>query len=92
VVVHAFDASTQEAEAGGFLSSRPAWSTKKKKKKKKKKVPFIEKLKIEYFPLTKYILTTVWAPSGPPRPFQPPSHLDLLPLCLPLGNKQAFKE
>jgi hypothetical protein len=25
---HAFNPSTQEAEAGGFLSSRPAWSTK----------------------------------------------------------------
>jgi hypothetical protein len=28
VVVHTFNPSTQEAEAGGFLSSRPAWSTK----------------------------------------------------------------
>jgi hypothetical protein len=28
VVAHAFDPSTREAEAGGFLSSRPAWSTK----------------------------------------------------------------
>jgi hypothetical protein len=28
VVAHAFNHSTQEAEAGGFLSSRPAWSTK----------------------------------------------------------------
>jgi hypothetical protein len=28
MVVHAFDPSTQEAEAGGFLSLRPAWSTK----------------------------------------------------------------
>jgi major histocompatibility complex class I len=30
VVVHAFNPSTweAEAEAGGFLSSRPAWSTK----------------------------------------------------------------
>jgi hypothetical protein len=28
VVVHAFNTSTLEAEAGGFLSSRPAWSTK----------------------------------------------------------------
>jgi hypothetical protein len=27
-VVHAFNPSTWEAEAGGFLSSRPAWSTK----------------------------------------------------------------
>jgi hypothetical protein len=27
VVAHAFNLSTQEAEAGGFLSSRPAWST-----------------------------------------------------------------
>jgi hypothetical protein len=28
VVVHAFNPSTWVAEAGGFLSSRPAWSTK----------------------------------------------------------------
>jgi hypothetical protein len=27
VVVHAFNPSTWEAEAGKFLSSRPAWST-----------------------------------------------------------------
>jgi hypothetical protein len=27
VLVHAFNPSTWEAEAGGFLSSRPAWST-----------------------------------------------------------------
>jgi hypothetical protein len=27
-MVHAFNPSTWEAEAGGFLSSRPAWSTK----------------------------------------------------------------
>jgi hypothetical protein len=28
VVAHAFKPSTQEAEAGGFLSLRSAWSTK----------------------------------------------------------------
>jgi hypothetical protein len=28
VAAHAFNPSTREAEAGGFLSSRPAWSTK----------------------------------------------------------------
>jgi hypothetical protein len=28
VVAHAFNPSTREAEAGGFLSSRQAWSTK----------------------------------------------------------------
>jgi hypothetical protein len=27
VVAHAFNPSTREAEVGGFLSSRPAWST-----------------------------------------------------------------
>jgi hypothetical protein len=32
VVTHAFDPSTQEVEAGGFLSSRPAcWSTESSK-------------------------------------------------------------
>jgi hypothetical protein len=29
VVAHTFNPSTWEAEAGGFLSSRPAWSTKR---------------------------------------------------------------
>jgi hypothetical protein len=52
VVAHAFNPSTREAEAGGFLSSRPAWSTNvssrtaraiqrnpvSKKQKKKKKI------------------------------------------------------
>jgi hypothetical protein len=28
VSIHTFNPSTQEAEAGRFLSSRPAWSTK----------------------------------------------------------------
>jgi hypothetical protein len=28
MVAHTFNSSTREAEAGGFLSSRPAWSTK----------------------------------------------------------------
>jgi hypothetical protein len=28
MVTHAINPSTQEAEAGGILSSRPAWSTK----------------------------------------------------------------
>jgi hypothetical protein len=28
VVAHAFNPSTPEAETDGFLSSRPAWSTK----------------------------------------------------------------
>jgi hypothetical protein len=29
MVAHTFNPSTQEADAGGFLSSRPAWSTAK---------------------------------------------------------------
>jgi hypothetical protein len=49
MVVHAFNPSTWEAEAGRFLSSKPAWSTewdqaiqrnpvlKNQKKKKRKK-------------------------------------------------------
>jgi hypothetical protein len=28
MVVHTFNPNTQEAEAGGFLNLRPAWSTK----------------------------------------------------------------
>jgi hypothetical protein len=28
MMAHSFNPSTWEAEAGGFLSSRPAWSTK----------------------------------------------------------------
>jgi hypothetical protein len=53
-VAHAFNPSTREAEAGGFLSSRPAWSTKwvpgqpglyretlsQKNQKKKKRIKF----------------------------------------------------
>jgi hypothetical protein len=52
MVAHAFNPSTWEAEASGFLSSRPAWSTEcvpgqpglhretlsRKTKKKKKKI------------------------------------------------------
>jgi hypothetical protein len=59
MVAHAFNPSTWEAEAGGFLSSRPAWSTKwvpgqpglyretlsRKIKKKKKKKVFITMIK-----------------------------------------------
>jgi hypothetical protein len=60
MVVHAFNPSTREAEAGGFLSLRPAWSTewvpvqpglhietlsRKDKKKKKKKERKKEKKK-----------------------------------------------
>jgi hypothetical protein len=60
MVVHAFNPSTQEAEADGFLSSRPAWSTKRvpgqpgvyretlsrktKKKKKPDKIPAVSRV------------------------------------------------
>jgi hypothetical protein len=61
LVAHAFNPSTQEAEAGGFLSSRPAWSTEwvpgqpratqrnpvsKKKQKQKQKQNKIKQKKI----------------------------------------------
>jgi hypothetical protein len=36
VVAHAFDPSIREAKAGGFRSSRPAWSTQKPCLKKQK--------------------------------------------------------
>ena len=35
VVVHTFNPSTREAEVGGFLSSRPAWSTKKRRRRRR---------------------------------------------------------
>jgi hypothetical protein len=55
VVAHTFNPSTWEAEARGFLSSRPAWSTEwvpgqpgllretlsQKKKKKKRKEKYV---------------------------------------------------
>jgi hypothetical protein len=37
VVAYAFNPSTWEAEAGGFLSLRPAWSTEFQDSQKKKK-------------------------------------------------------
>ena len=53
MVAHAFNPSTREAEAGGFLSSRPAWATQrnpvsknktnKQKKKKREKEKELEK-------------------------------------------------
>ena len=39
MVVHAFNPSTQEAEAGRFLSSRPARAIKRKIKKQNPKKP-----------------------------------------------------
>ena len=39
MVVHAFNPSTQEAEAGRFLSSRPARAIKRKIKKQNPKNP-----------------------------------------------------
>ena len=44
MVAHVFNPSTWEADADGFLSSRPAWAIQRdpvsKKKKKKKKLLF----------------------------------------------------
>jgi hypothetical protein len=48
VVVHAFNPSTQEAEAGGFLSSRPAGYTEKPCLKKNQ--PPQKNLKTETIP------------------------------------------
>ena len=54
-MVHAFNPSTWEAEAGGSLSLRPAWSTdswsyiirpkKAKKRKRKKKEQMVQQLR-----------------------------------------------
>jgi hypothetical protein len=37
IKMNAFNPSTREAEAGGFLSSRPAWSTQRNSVSKKPK-------------------------------------------------------
>jgi hypothetical protein len=59
MVAHAFNPSTWEAEAGGFLGSRPAWSTEwvpgqpelhretlswKKKEERKKNIPIFTQM------------------------------------------------
>jgi hypothetical protein len=63
VVVHTFNPSTWEAEAGGFLSSRPAWSTewvlgqpglhretlsRKNQKEKRKRKEEVNQIYLEY--------------------------------------------
>ena len=45
VVANAFNPSTQEAEAGGFLSSRPAWSTEFQDSQGYTEKPCLEKTK-----------------------------------------------
>jgi hypothetical protein len=66
-VSHAFNPSTWEAEAGGFLSLRPAWSTERvpgqpgphretlSQKKKKKKLPMMAEYKFYFI----YFITIV---------------------------------
>jgi hypothetical protein len=44
-VAHAFKPSTQEAEAGGFLSLRPVWSTEFQDSQGYTQKPCLEKLK-----------------------------------------------
>jgi hypothetical protein len=45
VVAHAFNPSTWEAEAGGFLRSRPAWSTEFQDSQGYTEKPCLEKQK-----------------------------------------------
>jgi hypothetical protein len=45
VVAHAFNPSTREAEAGGSLSSRPAWSTEFQDSQGYTEKPCLEKQK-----------------------------------------------
>jgi hypothetical protein len=48
MVVHAaFNPSTWEAEAGGSLSSRPAWSTEFQDSQSYTEKPYLEKKNIE---------------------------------------------
>jgi hypothetical protein len=42
LVAHVFNPSTWEAEAGGFLSSRPAWSTEFQDSQGYRKTPCLE--------------------------------------------------
>ena len=69
MVAHAFNPSTWEAEAGGFLSSRPAWSTERvpgqpglhretlsRKTKKKKKSISGKLLKIKMLTILSIVL------------------------------------
>jgi hypothetical protein len=85
VVAHAFNPSTREAEADGFLSSRPAWSTKwvpgytekpclekQKPKKKKKRISVMEKCR--YFTSAGFC---VW--------ILPPWLIWSLPIFMPTG-------
>lgn len=51
-VVHVFDPSTQWAEAGGFLSSRTAWSTQRTLVSK------TERKDSEFFTMTVWVVTT----------------------------------
>jgi hypothetical protein len=85
VVTHTFNPSTREAEAGGFLSSRPAWSTKwvpgqpglqrnpvsrnQKRKKKKKR-----KSVCHHCPPREQFLKTLPHSHGHPYPKRQPSN------------------
>jgi hypothetical protein len=68
VVVHAFNPSTREAEAGGFLSLRPAWSTEwvpgqpgghtEKHYLKKKKKIYISRVKFTLAGSVSHVVST----------------------------------
>ena len=55
MVAHAFNPSTREAEAGGFLSSRTAWATqrnpvsRKKEKRKERRKKKRKKMQLNFF-------------------------------------------
>jgi hypothetical protein len=49
VVAHAFNPSTWEAEAGGSLSSRSAWSTERYQERKKYQITTTKKKMLEKF-------------------------------------------
>ena len=57
MVVHAFNPSTLEAEASGFLNLRPAWSTESRTARATQRNPVLEKKKNPKNP--KYIHTYI---------------------------------
>jgi hypothetical protein len=65
VVAHAFNPSTREAEAVGFLSSRPAWSTEFQGSQGYTEKPCLEKkMFMSFIPLSFLAFTRIHSVTG----------------------------